>query len=606
MQLHTSSEDSSNRASSFVPRVLELLLGRYFLYTVTIVLVASAGVVIWKLQDMSYSLVHQTAVRDASAYSEAIAEFRTLYTSEVVARLQPLGIKVSHDYDQHPGAIPLPATLSKLLGDRLGHEESQCNTRLYSDYPFPWRKNGGPQDDFERDALRELKINPNQPYYRFETNDEASYLRYAAADKMQQSCVQCHNTHPESPKTDWQVGDVRGVLAVRMPLTNAIAHTNSEIHGMLVVLAIVGGLVIFVFGLTMQRLRNQTVNVRQTNDELTRNTRDLAQSNAYLQQEAERREHAQNELVIAAASLQQRKEEAEASRAAALNMLQDIEVARQKSVRAEQQQAALNQELEIKAQQIATANTTLERSNEELKQFAYVASHDLQEPLRKVNSFCQLLQNEYADQLDDDAKSYIRYAVDGATRMRNLVSDLLDYSRVETQGRSLEPTDAGDACSEAIDILQSAIEDNDAKITVQQLPTIQADRAQLVRLFQNLIGNAIKYRGDNSPNIRIGVEEQDHDWVFSICDNGIGMEHQYHERIFVMFQRLHARDEYSGTGIGLAICKRIVDRLWGRIWVESEPGVGSTFFISVPKLSDSPEEGATGHEHSHPVYAETH
>jgi len=273
---------------------------------------------------------------------------------------------------------------------------------------------------------------------------------------------------------------------------------------------------------------------------------------------------------------------------------------------AEQEQEVLNQEIESKAKQIEASNAILQRSNEELKQFAYVASHDLQEPLRKVNSFCQLLRDEYSDQLDENAQSYIRYAVDGATRMRNLVADLLDYSRVETQGKPLTPTDAGDACSEAIEILQAAIEETDAKVTVQQLPTIQADRVQLVRLFQNLIGNALKYRGDSPPEIQITVQQRNHDWIISIRDNGIGMEPQYYERIFVMFQRLHARDEYTGTGIGLAICKRIVDRLWGTIWVESEPGTGSTFFISVPKLTNMPVEGATGDEHSHSVYAETH
>ena len=251
------------------------------------------------------------------------------------------------------------------------------------------------------------------------------------------------------------------------------------------------------------------------------------------------------------------------------------------------------------------ANTVLQRSNEELKQFAYVASHDLQEPLRKVTSFCQMLSDVYGDQLDDDAKSYIRYAVDGATRMRALVADLLDYSRVETQGRPLEPTDAGDACSEAIQNLQATIEDNDAKITVEPLPTILADRAQLVRLFQNLIGNAIKYRSERPPEIQISVEELDHDWLFSIRDNGIGVESRYYERIFVMFQRLHARDEYSGTGIGLAICKRIVDRLWGRIWVESAVGVGSQFFISAPKLSCMPWKGEVELEPNHTAYAET-
>jgi len=273
---------------------------------------------------------------------------------------------------------------------------------------------------------------------------------------------------------------------------------------------------------------------------------------------------------------------------------------------AEQQQVALNLKIALQSQEIAKNNAALEKSNEELKQFAYVASHDLQEPLRKVNSFCQLLRDEYSDQLDEEAQSYIRYAVDGATRMKNLVADLLDYSRVETQGKPLELTDASEACAVAIDNLQAAIEESSAKISVDRLPTIEADQSQLVRLFQNLIGNAIKYRGDRLPEILIRVQEQRGDWVFSVQDNGIGMDSQYYERIFVMFQRLHARDEYSGTGIGLAICKRIVDRFCGRIWVESEPDVGSTFFFMVPKISDMPSEGATGHEHSDPVYAEVH
>ncbi len=271
---------------------------------------------------------------------------------------------------------------------------------------------------------------------------------------------------------------------------------------------------------------------------------------------------------------------------------------------AEQQQAALNLKIALQSQEIAKNNAALEKSNEELKQFAYVASHDLQEPLRKVNSFCQLLREEYSDQLDENAQSYIRYAVDGATRMRNLVADLLDYSRVETQGKSLEPTDAGVACAVAIDNLQAAIEESGAKLSVDQLPTIEADQSQLIRLFQNLIGNAIKYCRESPPEIMIGVQEQGDDWVFSVQDNGIGMGSQYYEQIFVMFKRLHASDEYSGTGIGLAICKRIVDRFGGRIWVESETDVGSTFFLSVPKLPGMPLEGATGHEHNQPAYAQ--
>jgi|GEM_PF-1843996 len=259
----------------------------------------------------------------------------------------------------------------------------------------------------------------------------------------------------------------------------------------------------------------------------------------------------------------------------------------------------VNDQLTAQTAAVEAANLQLSRSNEELKQFAYVASHDLQEPLRKVNSFCQLLTEEHADQLSGDAKSYLDYIVDGSTRMRNLVADLLDYSRVETQGRPLQPTDASGACSEAIENLQESIKEHGAIITVEPLPILQADYAQLVRLFQNLISNAIKYRSEKPPEIKITVEQQKHDWIISIQDNGIGIEPEYFERIFVMFQRLHARNEYSGTGIGLAICKRIVDRLWGQISVKSEPGVGSTFSLSIPKLADLPHEGTTEHARRH-------
>lgn len=258
--------------------------------------------------------------------------------------------------------------------------------------------------------------------------------------------------------------------------------------------------------------------------------------------------------------------------------------------------------LQATEQSLKTAYRQINKSNEELKQFAYVASHDLQEPVRKVISFCNLLKDEYSGQLDEDANTYIDFAVDGATRMRSLVSDLLDYSRVESQGKPLALADAGEACSEAIDILQEFVEKYDVQISVQPLPTILADQGQLVRLFQNLIGNAIKYRSERTPEIQISVEEQGLDWILCVRDNGIGMEPKYYDRIFVMFQRLHARDEYSGTGIGLAICKRIVDRLEGRIWVKSEEGVGSQFFFSVPKLITMPAEGTIGYEPKSPDF----
>jgi len=233
--------------------------------------------------------------------------------------------------------------------------------------------------------------------------------------------------------------------------------------------------------------------------------------------------------------------------------------------------------------QLRRVLTDLARSNKELEQFAYVASHDLQEPLRMVASYTQLLAERYQGRLDDKAKKYIDYAVDGAVRMQRLINDLLTYSRVGTKGKPLEPTDAHSALGEAIKNLAATIEENRAIIINDELPTVRADASQLAQVFQNLLANAIKFRRKDLPRVQVSAQDQGREWVFSIRDNGIGIDPQYADRIFQIFQRLHTRLEYPGTGIGLAVCKRIVERHGGRIWFESEPGKGSTFFFAIPK-----------------------
>ena len=233
--------------------------------------------------------------------------------------------------------------------------------------------------------------------------------------------------------------------------------------------------------------------------------------------------------------------------------------------------------------QLKHALADLERSNKELEQFAYVASHDLQEPLRMVSSYTQLLVKRFEGPLDGKTQKYVHYVVDGAIRMQTLINDLLAYSRVGTRGQPLEPTDAHAALGEAIRNLAALIEENRAIITNADLPTVRADALQLGMVFQNLIANAIKFRREDIPRIHVSAQDRSREWVFAVKDNGIGIEPQHAERVFVLFQRLHTQAEYPGTGIGLAVCKRIVEHHGGKIWFESEPGNGSTFFFTVPK-----------------------
>jgi PAS domain S-box-containing protein len=225
----------------------------------------------------------------------------------------------------------------------------------------------------------------------------------------------------------------------------------------------------------------------------------------------------------------------------------------------------------------------LEHSNKELEQFAYVASHDLQEPLRMVASYTQLLERRYNDLLDEKGKQYIYYAVNGAQRMQQLISDLLMFSRVGTKGKEFKVTDMNTVYQQAVTNLEVAIQENKAQVTCDSLPIISGDEVQLIQLFQNLIGNAVKFHGSEPPQIQIHVQDREKDWLFSVSDNCIGMDEKYKDRIFIIFQRLHTKDEYQGTGIGLAVCKKIVERHEGQIWVESKVGEGATFYFMIPK-----------------------
>ena len=223
----------------------------------------------------------------------------------------------------------------------------------------------------------------------------------------------------------------------------------------------------------------------------------------------------------------------------------------------------------------------LERSNSELERFAYVASHDLQEPLRTISSYLQLLERRYKERLDDKGLQYMDFTVNAANRLQNMISGLLEYSRVETRGQPFGAVNCEVVLGQTLENLRQTINDNKAEVTHDPLPTVMGDRGQLMRVFQNLLANSIKYRGQEPPHIHVSSKRQKEEWVFSVKDNGIGIDPEYKDQIFIIFQRLHGRD-VPGIGLGLSVAKRIVERHGGRIWVESEPGKGSVFYFTIP------------------------
>ncbi len=245
-------------------------------------------------------------------------------------------------------------------------------------------------------------------------------------------------------------------------------------------------------------------------------------------------------------------------------------------------------EAEAKLKEVVRA---LGQSNQDLEQFAYVASHDLQEPLRMVASYTQLLAERYQGQLDEKADKFIGYAVDGAKRMQRLINDLLDYSRVGTRGEPLEPIESGPVVADVVSDLSWSIEQSGAQIVVEALPTVMADRSQLGQVFQNLMANSLKFRRAAVPRIEISARRRGPMWEFCVADNGIGIESQYHERIFLIFQRLHERGKYAGSGMGLAIAKKIVERHGGTIRVESAAGEGTRFIFTLSQHGETLEEG---------------
>jgi len=368
------------------------------LFAVAFLCLLGLGSILAILYYLTQSHLKQSLVEAAGHYSELVAEFRTLYTSEVVARVLPEGIEVTHDYKSRNGTIPLPATLSMLLGRRVGVISSGAKMRLFSDYPFPWRTDGGPQDAFEIDALMQLRRDPKRPYFRFEKIAGELILRYATADIMRPSCVGCHNSHRDSPKRDWRAGDVRGVLAVTLP---AVTNASGKLSG--VNLAFGMAAIVFILG----------------------------------------------------------------------TVLVSMVIARQHRAAAVVAQHAVDLRREVRNRE-RTAEQ-LRRSNDDLIQFAHIASHDLAEPARKVMAFGDLLAEESGDTLDDDGKHYLEKMIDASKRMRTLIDDLLEYSRVSSNAIIFTDLDLKHIANQAQSDLSEIILETSGRIEIEEMACIKAN-----------------------------------------------------------------------------------------------------------------------------------
>jgi signal transduction histidine kinase len=486
----------------------------------------------------------QTAIVNATQIVNQYKAIRGYYTRDVVSVVMAgSDLVAAADHQDDPNAVPLPATMVHDLNEIL--QDQSTSVQLFSPYPFPLREERE-LDAFQSQAWEVLTSNPDQVLTRVERLDGGRVLRVAIADLMvDQSCVDCHNGHPDTPRAGWQLGQVRGVLEVRSDLDEQYAAARRASFMVL-------GLVAFLLILLTATFLLISNSVTAPLDRIIHNMRRLARSDSDVELK----------------DLDRPDEIGEMARA--------LEVFKASQLRRSEDERALSHYAE-----------ELQRSNAELQVFASAASHDLQEPLRKIQTFGERLQDKYSRELDETGEMYVDRMIDAATRMRKLIDALLIFSRVNTSNTHMTDVDLNGVMQEVLEDLGQQISECGGEVTVGSLPTVSADGTQLRIVFQNLISNALKFRAVDRPTkITVEVSKdkgQNKDVVqISVTDNGIGFDPRHAGRIFGMFERLHSRSEYEGTGVGLATCKKIAERHGGSLSAVSEPGSGSVFTLVLP------------------------
>ena len=479
--------------------------------------VVMIAVLLWHQSRLERRLVETTVIEEAERFTEALSAFRSLYASEVVESVRNQDITVTFDYDEeiHEGkAIPLPATLSMKIGNEMSKKKLGGQTALYSGYPFPHREDEwNNRDEFGKEAWENLNKNSDGPFFRFEHRDGQRWLRYATADVMQSACVNCHNQHPETPKNDWKVGDVRGVLEVSLPLESAEAMATANMQESLIFTIGVSGLVLAGLVIVFDRLRRTSVELEQRVDE---RTTELSQANDHLAQHA----------------------------------------------------------------------SELARSNKELDEFAYIASHDLKAPLRGIENLANFILEDAGEHMPDESRADMDVMKGRITRMNGLLDDLLAFSRVgRTEGKATD-VDTGEIVEDIVGMLE--IPEDFTIEAVSEMPTVHTPHAAIHTVFRNLIGNALKHRERDDGRVEISAKDQGDSIEFAVSDDGPGIPTDLHEQAFALFKTLKRRDEVEGSGMGLTLVKKMIETYGGRIELDSDEGQGATFRFTWKKVAKLP------------------
>ena len=479
------------------------LLHNYTILVPAIIFCALVAGTLWHLSRLSSNLIQSSALQTASMHAASLKEVRKLYTSEVTDRVEGHGIQITHDYATKVGAIPLPATFSMELGKRISEQSTGMQARLYSDFPFPWRKDGGPRDDFEREAIRQLRQFPDQPFYRFEDFQGRPSLRYAVADRMEAGCVSCHNSHPDSPRKNWKLGDVRGVLEITRPLDSIIAQTHAGLRNTFALMAIIGTL-----GL------------------------------------------------IGLAKLRQ-------SQAAA----------REREIADQERSAVMQAEL-ARASRLTT-----------MGQMAASIAHEINQPLAAVvnnaNAGLRWLTNRPPN--IDEVRAALRRIANDGERGSGIIESI--RAMLKKDDRKRVKLDLNALIRDVMRLTQGQFQRHGVSIRSEladDLPAVSADRVQLQQVILNLLMNAAEATASNSNQERIvcvRTEKHDSDWVrISVEDSGTGIKPEDEKRIFEAFYTTKT----DGMGMGLSICRSIVQSHGGRITAARAMPRGSVFQVVLP------------------------